>query len=132
MPSAVANAMNGEMSVGRMIVAVNPVTNVSQTPGLVNATTVVGVTIVIPVMNTVNPVIDHLVSKVSIDKNMGIIQSSGNDTIHFLLCKRVYSQTHVFKIVFARAFSGCYSSLAMRTAHTKPFRTRIVFVWAFG
>ena len=88
MLSAVANATNGEMSVGRMIVGVNPVTIVKQTPGLVNATTVAGVIIVILVMNSVNLVIDHLVSKVFIDQDMGIIQPSGNDTIHFLLCKR--------------------------------------------
>ena len=58
-----------------MIVGVNTVTIVIQTTGLVNVTTVAGVTIVILVMNAVNLVIDHLVSKVSIDQNIALIQS---------------------------------------------------------
>ena len=68
-----------------MIVGVNTVTIVIQTTGLVNVTTVAGVTIVILVMNAANLVIDHLVSKVSIDQNIDFIQPSGNDTIHFPL-----------------------------------------------
>ena len=75
MLSAVANATNGEMSVAWMIVGVNTVTIVIQTTGLVNVTTVAGVTIVILVMNAANLVIDHLVSKVSIDQNIVLIQS---------------------------------------------------------
>ena len=58
-----------------MIVGVNTVTIVIQTTGLVNVTTVAGVTIVILVMNAANLVIDHLVSKVSIDQNIVLIQS---------------------------------------------------------
>lgn len=95
MLSAVANATNGDMSVGKMIVGVNPVTIVKQTPGLVNATIVAAVTIVILVMNSVNLVIDHLVSKVFIDQDMVLYNLQATTQSIFSCVKGAHAQTHV-------------------------------------